>query len=431
MNYVRPSICHWCAVCFTVISMALPGWGFKTAQAAPSAQQEALILSYAAKFVCTEALEPGQYWYGTAAPIVRQETEVLIHNPNAFPVRLFKKAVHAPLERFGEVKQGVAPGKWYDVGLEGDYAFRIDCNDIAKLLSGDPTKEFFVADGVFNHMEGFVVIGIGPQLTAAGTVARFPQLDVTAEYARSSEVLKKDIHYQPWWRYWWWNLPWQLGYPHRRLIRLQPGTGNLNLDPRQLLLETLTQEAQAGIQDEAQRNATVNALQAGLRLPLEPNGETDAEQPPALVAIVGDPQFVSTLDGPALSVDFVLVSNQSPADANPLTGQALHPISVRYPWFPGHWYDLPVLLPQNIHTDMHHYFNEWHTQRWVAAQADEAVVRQVMAFWYPYWCGWGYWWWSWHGSDCIDIGVGEGESLDVEAITPVRVFYPQWPPVSP
>jgi hypothetical protein len=34
----------------------------------------------------------------------------------------------------------------------------------------------------------------------------------------------------------------------------------------------------------------------------------------------------------------------------------------------------------------------------------------------------------WNSSDCIDIGVGEGESLDVEQITPVRVFMPQWPP---
>jgi hypothetical protein len=51
-----------------------------------------------------------------------------------------------------------------------------------------------------------------------------------------------------------------------------------------------------------------------------------------------------------------------------------------------------------------------------------------MAYWFPYWCGWGYWWSGWHGSDCIDIAVGDGESLDVNQITPVRVFYPQWPP---
>mgnify|MGYP000052280325 CR=1 FL=1 len=415
----------------SVVGMVLPSWGYGTAQAAPNTQQGPLILSYAAKFVCTEALEPGQYWYGTAAPIVRQQTEVLIHNPNAFPVRLYKKSVHAPIEEFGKVEQGRPPGKWYEVSLGPDYAFRIDCDDIAKLLTGDPTKNFFVTDGVFNHMEGFVVIGIGPQPTAAGTVIRFPQLDVTAEYARSSEILKKDIHYQPWWSFWWWGLPWQLGYPYRRLIPLQAGADMTNTDVRELLLSSLKEEALKKISDEAQQTATVAALDAGFKLPLEPGRQSDEHQPPALVTIVSDPQYVSAANGPALSVDFVLVSNQSPADNNPLNGQPQIAVGVPYPWFPGHWYDLPLLLPQNVHTDMHHYFNEWHVQRWVAANANEEAVRKVMAYWYPYWCGWGYWWWGWHGSDCIDIGVGEGESLDVETITPVRVIYPQWPPVSP
>jgi hypothetical protein len=427
MDTRKPTVRLWCAVLLAALGMVAPGWGAGSAQAAAE-QQTPLILSYAAKFVCQEALEPGKYYYGPAAPIVRQETEVLIHNPNAFPVRLFKKAVRAPLERFKEVPQGEPPGKWYEVSMGPDYAFRIDCDDIAKLLSDDPAKAFFTPDGVYSHMEGFVVIGIGPQPTAVGALIRYPQLDVTAEYARSSEVMKKDIHYQPWWRYWWWNLPWQLGYPHRRLIRLQPGATTGAPDIRQLLFDALKTEAQSAINDEAQRNATLAALDAGMRLPLEPGGDSPNEQPPALLPIIGDTQYLSTLDGPALSVDFVLVSNQSPADANPLTGQPQVSISVRYPWIPGHWYDLPVIMPQNIHTDIHHYFTEWHIQRWVAAQANETAVRQVMAFWFPHWCGWGYWWWGWRGSDCIDIGVGEGESLDVEPITPVRVFYPQWPP---
>lgn len=427
MNKCRLSTRYWAVMLLVVLSVGLPIWPANVAQAAEE-QQGPLILSYAAKFVCQEALEPGKYWYGTAAPIVRQETEVLIHNPNAFPVRLYKKAVRAPLEKFKEVPQGEPPGKWYQVSLGPDYAFRIDCDDIAKLLSDDPAQAFFVNDNVYNHSEGFVVIGIGPQPTAAGTLIRFPQLDVTAEYARSSEVMKKDIHYQPWWRYWWWPLPWQLGYPYRRIIQLQPGTDAATHDIRQLLIDSLKQEAERAIENEGQRGTTMNALDAGLKLPFETSADAGAEQPPALVPIVGDPQYIGGLDAPALAVDFVLVSNRSPADANPLSGQVLHPVSVRYPWIPGRWYDLPVIMAQNIHTDMHHYFTEWHVQRWVAAQADPAAVRAVMAFWYPHWCGWGYWWWSWRGSDCIDIGVGEGESLDVEQITPVRVFYPQWPP---
>lgn len=351
MNKCRLSTRYWAVMLLVVLSVGLPIWPANVAQAAEE-QQGPLILSYAAKFVCQEALEPGKYWYGTAAPIVRQETEVLIHNPNAFPVRLYKKAVRAPLEKFKEVPQGEPPGKWYQVSLGPDYAFRIDCDDIAKLLSDDPAQAFFVNDNVYNHSEGFVVIGIGPQPTAAGTLIRFPQLDVTAEYARSSEVMKKDIHYQPWWRYWWWPLPWQLGYPYRRIIQLQPGTDAATHDIRQLLIDSLKQEAERAIENEGQRGATMNALDAGLKLPFETSADAGAEQPPALVPIVGDPQYIGGLDAPALAVDFVLVSNRSPADANPLSGQVLHPVSVRYPWIPGRWYDLPVIMAQNIHTDI-------------------------------------------------------------------------------
>jgi hypothetical protein len=401
-------------------------------QAIPAAAaQDPLILSYAAKFVCQEALEPGRYFYGVAAPLVRQSTEVLIHNPNAFPVTLYKKAVRAPIERFKEIPQGEAPGKWYEVRLPPDYAFRIDCDDIAKLLSGDPAKNFFTPDSVYSLDEGFVVLGIGPQtITTPGapTAVRFPQLDVTAEYARSSEVMKKDIHYQPWWRYWWWNLPWRLGYPYQRLIRLQPGTSPASTDLRKLLVDALKEEAQTAIDDQGQREATQKALDEGLRLAPELAANAPAEQPPALVPLIGEPHYVASVEGLGIVVDYVLVSNRTPADPNPITGQTPQPVSVRYPWIPGRWYDLPVVMAQNVHTDMHQYFTDWHTQRWVAANADATAVRAVMVHWYPYWCGWGYWWWGWRGNDCIDIGVGEGESLDVESITPVRVFYPQWPP---
>lgn len=401
------------------------------APAAPGALEN-LVWMYSAKFVCTEALKPGQYFYGVAAPIVQQSTDVLIHNPNAFPVRLYKKAVVAPLEVFDSVEQGVEPGKWKSVTLKSDFAFRIDCDDIAKLLTGDPAATFLGKFGLGVTVEGFVVIGIGQQPVPGSNLQRFVPLDVTSEYVRGSEVMKKDIHYQPWWRWWWWNLPWRLGYPYHRIIRLQPTAGAATVDIRQLLVDSLKQQATTAIEDAGQRNATLTALDNGLKMELEPFGEGNtAEQPPLLMTLIGAPQYLSN-DGSVLDIPFVLVSNKSPSDANPINGSVVNPVAVKYPWIPGRWYNLPVIMPQNIHTDLHQYFTTLHTQRWAssATTVDIAAVRANMVYWYPYWCGWGNWWWSWRGTDCIDIGVGEGESLDVEAITPVRVFMPQWPPTS-
>jgi hypothetical protein len=391
---------------------------------------ENLVVMYSAKFVCTEALKPGQFFYGVAAPIVQQSTDVLVHNPNGFPVRLFKKAVIAPLEKFDSVEQGVAPGKWKAVTLAPDYAFRIDCDDIAKLLTGDAAATFLGVYGLGVTVEGFVVVGIGAQQPVAGSpLRRFAPLDVTAEYARSSEVMKKDIHLQPWWRWWWWQLPWRLGYPYRRILRLQPGAAPASLDLRDLLVRALKEEL-TSIADSQQREVTMTALDNGLKLELEPHmtNQEASEQAPALMLIMSDPQFVSS-EG-ALSVDFVMVSNKAPSEPNPLGGDVVQPVAVRYPWIPGHWYNLPLLMPQNVNIDLHHHLVKWHAERWLSAgtNVDVAAVNANLVYWYPYWCGWGYWWWGWHGTDCIDIGVGEGESLDVEQITPVRVFMPQWPP---
>ncbi|HZY40435.1 MAG TPA: hypothetical protein VFF59_00385, partial [Anaerolineae bacterium] len=92
--------------------------------------------------------------------------------------------------------------------------------------------------------------------------------------------------------------------------------------------------------------------------------------------------------------------------------------------------DLPVVQPQNVSTDIDKYFRQWHTQRWLDVPgADPAVVNTAMVYWFPYWCGWNYWWWWGNSNDCTDIAVGEGESLDVEQVTPTRVFMVQWPPV--
>jgi hypothetical protein len=421
------------AVFVVVLGVGLPAWQPETALAADD-QRDPLILSYAAKFVCQEALQPGQYWYGPAAPIVQQKTDVLIHNPNAFPVTLYKKAVAAPLEEFKPntqnppevVPQGEAPGKWYGVGLRPDYAFRIDCDDIAKLLTGDPAATFASAFGLGVVVEGFVVIGIGPQPTptpGGATTIRFPQLDVTAEYARSSEVMKKDIHYQPWWWWWWWALPWRLGYPYERIVQIDPAR---NIDCRSLLYDALARDA-AEIGEPSQLQHTLAALEAGRAY--DPVNATALanDAAPALVAIIGR---CDKLDQATAHIDYALLSNKGPTDPDPRSGTAAHASQVRYPWIAGRWYDLPVVMPQNISTDIDDYFRRWHGQRWIDAGETAGNVRNAMVYWFPYWCGWGYGWWWWHNQDCVDIGVGEGESLDVEQITPVRVFYPVWPPVN-
>src|SRR3972149_3347571 len=41
-----------------------------------------LIYSYGVKFTCLEPLQPGTVSFGTAAPVVKQTTEVVIHNPH-------------------------------------------------------------------------------------------------------------------------------------------------------------------------------------------------------------------------------------------------------------------------------------------------------------------------------------------------------------
>jgi hypothetical protein len=394
---------------------------------AAQAANTPMVLQYAAKFVCMEPIQPGAYHFGAVAPLVKESTGVVIHNPNSFPVTFYKKAVRAPVENPNTIEQGVAPGKWVTVTLKPDYAFRIDCDDIAKLLTGSPTATFIGTFGIGNEVEGMVVVAIGPQVNAAGAVARYGPLDVTAEYARSSEVMKKDIHYQPWWWWWWWGLPWRLGYAYERVIPVQ--NPDLNIDCRSLLYDQLHQDIGRVMTDTQAANLTHLALETGRGLdPTNIDRLTDQTQP-ALVALVGGCRKLVTGASLALDVDYVLLSNKSPADPDPRTPPTAKPTAVLYPWWPGRWYDLPVVHPQNVSTDIDKYFREWHRQWWLNTPgADPAVVNTAMVYWFPYWCGWGYWWWWWNAGDCTDIAVGEGESLDVEQVTPTRVFVNVWPP---
>ncbi len=398
---------------------------------APEAQAAAttpLILQYAAKFVCMEPLQPGAYSYGVAAPLIKESTGILLHNPNTFTVTLYKKATLALAEELPPAQ----PGKWKPYTLGPDRAFRIDCDDIAKLLTGNPAATFIGTYGIGVEVEGYVVIAIGPQTVAGANLPlRYSPLDVTSEYVRGSEVLKKDINYQPWWRWWWWPLPWRLGYPYDRLLPIQ--NLSANVDCRGLLYTALQQDAQA-IADPQQRTLTLAALDVGSSLdPTNIQNLTDST-PPALVALVGRCNKIYAGTAWVAEIDYALVSNKTCTDADPRTpgtpGQCGPNLTtnVVYPWWPGRWYDLAVVMPQNKSTDIDAYFRQWHTQQWINAGTPAATVSAAMVYWFPYWCGWGYWWWWWNAGDCTSIGVGQGESLDVQQVTPTRVFMNVWPP---
>jgi hypothetical protein len=391
------------------------------AQPAVAAANDPLVLSYAAKFSCLEPLQPGQVSYSLAAPIVGQQTEVSIHNPNDFPVVLYKKAVRAPLEDLPPIP----PGRWKELVLEPDHAVRVDCDDIAKLLTGNQSATFLNTFGIGVKVEGFVVVAIGPNPGTTPADIRYSPLDVVATYVRNSEVLKKDIGYQPWWTWWWrWPLPWRLGYPYQRLV---PIDATQNIDCRGNLVQALHDDVEremAGTPDLAAQ--THLALDIGLGIgPATVMGQS-AEAEPALVAMVGR---CDKVDPGLASVDYVLLSNKGPTDPEPIqpTGDQT-PQFILYPWIPGRWHDLTVVVPQNVTKDLDAYIRDWHAQLWLESGVDAAIVNDAMPYFFPYWCGWGYWWWWWNGGDCIDIGVGEGESIDVEQITPVRVIMSQWPP---
>ena len=88
---------------------------------------------------------------------------------------------------------------------------------------------------------------------------------------------------------------------------------------------------------------------------------------------------------------------------------------------------MPIIFQQNVSIEFLGYFTDWHTQWWQSTVPTIDITPYMYNF-VPYWCGYGHWWWGYNGTDCIDIGVGEGESLDVEQITPLRMILP-WPPI--
>lgn len=393
---------------------ALAAQEAETAEPAATSAQDPLILSYPAKFVCQETLRPGELYYGFYPPVVKQTTNVLVHNPNAYPITFYRKAVLARLTN----QSAMTPTLWYSVTLQPDHSIRFTCDDVARMLSNVPTATYAGTYVLGVELEGYFVIAVGPQ---GATQPQFGTLDVTAEYVRGSEELKKDIVHENWWWWWWWPLPWQLGKPFERIIPISP---TQNIDCYAMLYDVLAQDVRDVILDPTTQQWTLQALQVGRNYNPNGIGCLTTQITPAIVAKIGKCDKIDTTH---MEVDYVLFSNKSPLDPDPRTPGA-QPSPFVFPWTPGRLYDLNVVMPQNYNTDMYVYMREWYTLRWMEAGRPEQAVRSAMSYYAPYWCGWGYWAWWWNGADCIDIGAGEGESLDVERVTPSRVFMPNWPP---
>jgi hypothetical protein len=150
----------------------------------------------------------------------------------------------------------------------------------------------------------------------------------------------------------------------------------------------------------------------------EPVFDLPPENPePAIVPIIGRCEAMIDNMQKYLEISYVVVTNVSPLGM---------PV-VDYPWIPGRWYDMPVVIPQNTSMDFDLMFRDWHAYLWAAHQDfvyDPVYYNQFLVYYFPYWSGWTGWWWNYNGIDSIDIGVGEGESIDVEQIMPLRLVKP-------
>jgi len=381
---------------------------------AQEGENEEVVLSYSAKFVCTAPQPAGMPYYGSTPPVVHQTTEILVHNPNDHAVVISKAAyialVEPPIQEIFEPMDMILYGP-----IPAGASFSIDCSDIAgHLLS----QEFQVG----TTYEGFVTIAIGPHQLYDEVL--YPQLEVTAEYTRGSDTLIKDIHYQPWWTYWPWDFedgifPFQLGFPYTRIITLTTTYYPDLYYCKPELLDKVSRDVIDAITDLTLRDEILDALEVGYTdyfggdYPgMQPNVLPPEDPDPALIAVIGRCEVI--IDGGIryMEVAYVMVSNQAP------------PGSPIYPWIPGRWYDLPVVFPTNMTTDLDYLFNYWHAQMWSDYIGNTYTPEELMPkldYFFPYWSGWSGWWWDYNGTDSIDVGFGQGESIDVEQIMPSRL----------
>lgn len=131
-----------------------------------SAQAQAQMVEYAAKFVCgvpqiearREAVKPGNY-----------ATAINIHNPNPDPtqtIQFQKKAVQARPQGSDKLPPSLPQPEM----LPSDFALEVDCQNIRDLLGAPPSPAF---------IKGFVVILSPSELDVVGVYTAEPPVPAT------------------------------------------------------------------------------------------------------------------------------------------------------------------------------------------------------------------------------------------------------------
>lgn len=106
-----------------------------------------------------------------AAGELVQSSYVILHNPEAGRVTIYRRGVLVGLES-DPLPEAVV---WSEQILEPDQAVRLDCDSFARILTDDPTATFNNQFDPGSRVDGFLTIGI----EAGGEV---PRLDASVQY---------------------------------------------------------------------------------------------------------------------------------------------------------------------------------------------------------------------------------------------------------
>lgn len=108
-----------------------------------------------------------------AAGELVQTSFVILHNPEAGPVTVYRRGVFVGLET-DPLPDGVV---WNDEILTPDQAVRLDCDAFTRIVSNDPSATFASEFGPGARVDGFLTVGI----EAGGEV---PRLDASVQYSQ-------------------------------------------------------------------------------------------------------------------------------------------------------------------------------------------------------------------------------------------------------
>lgn len=98
-------------------------------------------------------------------------TAMILHNPEADPVEIFRRGVLVVLET-DPLPDGVV---WIAQELAPDQAVRLDCDSFARILLDDPTATFESSFAPGTHVDGFLTIGVE-------AFTEVPRLDTSIQY---------------------------------------------------------------------------------------------------------------------------------------------------------------------------------------------------------------------------------------------------------